>query len=73
LFSEFSAQQDAVLSLVDEIPDLGRNSVKSTRKFLQKFFIILNSDDRRQKEIVEACQGWPPSATDHTTPGSNLR
>jgi len=73
LFSEFITQQDAVLSLVDEIPDLDRNSVKSTRKFLQKFFGILNSEDRRQKEIVEACQAWPPSAMDHTTPGSNLR
>lgn len=73
LFSEFATQKDAVLYLVDEIPDLDKNTVKSTRKFLQKFFSTLDSEERRQKEIVEACQAWPPSSIDHTTPGTNLR
>lgn len=73
LFSEFTAQQNAVLSMADEIPGFDKSSVKSTRRFLEKFFAVLNSEEQSKKKIMDACQAWPPSPTDHTTPIEKLR
>jgi len=72
LFDEFRQQQQSILQTLDNIPGLDKNSVRSTRRFLDKFFDLLNSEDRRNKYIVNACKAWPPSPVDHTTPASKL-
>ncbi len=68
MFSRFQQQQSAVFSLVEAIPNFDRSSRKSTDKFLSQFFTVLDSEEQRTARIVDACQPWPPSPVDHTTP-----
>ncbi len=71
LFAEFHGQQRAILAMIDDVPGLDKKSIKSTKRFLEKFFRILNSDEEREEHIELACQPWPPSPIDHTTPFDN--
>lgn len=71
LFAEFHGQQQAILAMIDTVPGLDKKSIKSTKRFLEKFFSILNSDEEREEHIEQACQPWPPSPIDHTTPFDN--
>jgi hypothetical protein len=68
LFNHFQNRQDVLLALVEDIPMLGRSVRNSTQRFLKKFFVILNSIESRESKIVNACQPWPPTGNDHTTP-----
>jgi hypothetical protein len=68
LFDTFLAQQEKMLSMIDEIPSLDRHSTKKVRYYLEQFFITLNSIELREKRIQSRCQPWPPAAIDHTTP-----
>jgi hypothetical protein len=68
LFSEFRHMQAALLALPGEIRELGKKDQKSAVRYLEKFFTILNSAEQAKKKIIDACQPWPPSPIDHTTP-----
>lgn len=68
LFSEFRNMQPALLALAGEIPQLNKKEQKAAVRYLEKFFKILNSPGRAEKEIIKACHPWPPSPIDHTTP-----
>jgi len=68
LFTLFLAKQEAILSTVADIPGLERQSTRVANRYLEQFFDILRSGELREKNIVNRCQPWPPSAIDHTTP-----
>jgi hypothetical protein len=71
LFAEFNSRQEAILLLDDRLPGLSRKSRRWVHRFLEGFFDILGSPEQRRELITDACQPWPPSPTDHTTPSSN--
>ena len=71
LFDHFSSQQDAILDLTDEVPGLSRASRRTSRRYLQQFFTLLESAQCRNDNIVAVCQPWPPSGEDHTSPLAN--
>jgi hypothetical protein len=73
LFLEFRHMQAALLALPGEIPELGKTEQKSAVRYLKKFFTILNSTEQAEKKIINACQAWPPSPVDHTTPENKRR
>ena len=68
LFDTYLDARETILSMVDEVPALDKQSIRSVNRFLDKFFNTLNSNKSREKKIVSQCQPWPPSAIDHTTP-----
>lgn len=68
LFARFQAQKNTMLALVKEVPGLSRASRIDSKGYLKKFFAVLRSTKRRERDIVKACQPWPPAPDDHTTP-----
>ena len=50
------------------IPGMDRTTRKVGRRYLDNFFDIIESPADRQQDIIGACQPWPPSPVDHTTP-----
>ena len=73
LFSLFQERRDFILAAGEDLPGLSRNSLRSTRSFLDQFFKVLNSPEARQQHIVGACLPWPPAGEDHTTPPGGIR
>lgn len=68
LFQEFLPRQERLLSLGDEIEGLFKRERKSSERYVKKFFTILETPERRNDKIVEACHPWPPSPDDHMSP-----
>lgn len=68
LFAEFNANREPILELDDRLPGMSRSSQRWVHRFLEGFFDILSSPERRRGLIEEACQPWPPSPIDHMTP-----
>ena len=68
LFTFFLDRQEALLSMIAEIPSLNKQSTRVANRFLEQFFSTLQSSESREKKIVSQCQPWPPSTIDHTTP-----
>jgi hypothetical protein len=66
-FERYLARKDELLSLTGTISRLDRKSKKMSRRFLDDFFDILESPERRSEQIVNHCQPWPPGPTDHTS------
>lgn len=66
--SEFDQHRDAMLDTLTDIPGMSRKVRKTARSYLRNFFAILESPRQSRKDIIEACQAWPPSPVDHTTP-----
>jgi len=64
----FLAKQFDMLSLVNEIPGLDEQNIKSSRHYLETFFETLQSPGLREEKIASQCQPWPPGPEDHTTP-----
>jgi hypothetical protein len=56
------------MGMREEVPNLKKSSKKWVDRFLRQFFQILETEDLRKKLIENACQPWPPSPIDHTTP-----
>lgn len=56
LFRKFMDQRAEVIALLDATPGLSRRAQKSTRKYLQQFYAILDSPEQRQEKIVDACR-----------------
>lgn len=63
LFTYFQARRDDMFATVDAIPGLSQTNRKDTRRYLQKFFDILDSPKQREKNIIDHCQVWPPPPT----------
>jgi hypothetical protein len=68
LLTQFQLHKDEILALPAEINGMNRKNKKTTAKYLKKFFAILGSGKKYEKDIVNVCQPWPPSPDDHTTP-----
>jgi hypothetical protein len=68
LFGEFLNRQRDILALVDTIPELDKNSVRFSQRFLVKFFETLQYEPMWAGQITGHCQPWPPGPEDHTTP-----
>jgi len=68
LFSDFQRTEKGALELVRDTPGLDRESRKTSRRYLQQFFAILDSPQKSTRDIMDACHPWPPSPEDHTTP-----
>ena len=68
LFQEFSSRQESLLSIGTDIPGLYKRELRLADRYLEKFFKVLESPEKRQAKIIEACHPWPPSPIDHTTP-----
>jgi hypothetical protein len=56
LFRIFTDKKVQVFELLDSTPGLTRRAQKSTRKYLNEFYGILDSPKLRQKNIVDACR-----------------
>jgi hypothetical protein len=56
LFRKFTDKKAEVFDLIDTTPGLTSRAQKSTRKFLNKFYDILDSPAKRQEKIVDACR-----------------
>ncbi len=56
LFRKFRDQRVQVFELLESTPGLTRRAQKSTRKYLQEFYEILDSPEQRQNRIVGACR-----------------
>ncbi len=63
LFTYFQARRDDMFATVDAIPGLSQTNRKNTRRYLQKFFDILDSPKERKKNIIDDCQVWPTPPT----------
>lgn len=68
LFQQFLSRREPLESLNSEVSGLYKKEQKSANRYLKNFFKILNSPERRQEKIIDACQPWPPSPVDHMTP-----
>jgi hypothetical protein len=68
LFNFFLGKEEALLAIIAEIPGLQKQSTRVANRFLERFFNILHSRERREEKIVSQCKPWPPSPVDHTTP-----
>jgi hypothetical protein len=68
LFELFLGQKETILSMIAEVPGLNSKSIRSTKRFLNGFFETIESGEHRDKDIVQSCLPWPPSADDHTSP-----
>jgi hypothetical protein len=68
LFQEFLARQDRLSAISGDIPGLYKRERKLAERYLGRFFKILNSPEKRQEKIIDACHPWPPNPVDHTTP-----
>lgn len=68
LFAEFRQASGDMVDMVAGTPGISRKNRKESRRYLEKFFRILDSDRQRRQDIIEACHPWPPSPVDHTTP-----
>jgi AAA family ATP:ADP antiporter len=56
VFAAFTAQRAAIVALVDEIPDLDAQHRRRVLDYLESFFAVLDSDERRASRIVAACR-----------------
>ena len=56
LFQNFIDKRVEVFELLDETPGLTKRARKSTRKYLNEFYVILESPKKREKAIVGACR-----------------
>jgi hypothetical protein len=70
LFREFWSRKAALLSLVSDSKELYRKEKLAAKRFLDQFFRILNSPDKRTRYIIDACQAWPPDKEDHMAPAN---
>lgn len=68
LFDEFLSRQEAVISQAGAIDKLYKREKESAMHYLETFFNILQSPERRNAEIIQSCQAWPPEAIDHMAP-----
>lgn len=62
LFAHFQSKQDDMLQLIDEVPGLTAPERRDTTRFVERFFVVLDSPRRRQRNIVDRC--LPLSSTD---------
>jgi hypothetical protein len=56
LFRKFIDKRAAVFDLLESTPGLTRRAQKSTRKYLKEFYEILDSPEKRQRNIMDACR-----------------
>jgi hypothetical protein len=68
LFASINDKKQDIMGMREEVPNLKKSSKKWVDRFLRQFFQILETEDLRKKLIENACQPWPPSPIDHTTP-----
>jgi hypothetical protein len=66
--AEFEKRKDVLLGQIEYIRGIMWSAEKTTRSYLKRFFNILASPRKTEARIVSACQPWPPSLEDHTTP-----
>jgi len=67
LFELYLAKRKALLAMANALPLVDRKNRKSTQRFLEGFFEVLESPELRSEQIVNHCQSWPPGPTDHTS------
>lgn len=68
LLTHFLDARDRVLAMPGTIPGLSRKSLRAATRFLEGFYAILANPEAWQGQVVTACQPWPPSGNDHTSP-----
>ncbi len=56
LFQTFIDRKADVFELLDATPGLTKRAQKSTRKYLNEFYVIVESPKKREKAIVRACR-----------------
>ncbi len=61
LFDQFAALRPDVGKLLAATPGLGRGDRRMAGVYLDSFFAILDSPERRTRDIVNACREWPGS------------
>jgi hypothetical protein len=65
LYDRFQKREQAILKLTRTVPGMHRRSIKSTLRFLEKFFDLLNDPGARQRQISGQCLEWPPGPDDY--------
>jgi hypothetical protein len=56
LFEHFQAKREAIQALVEQTPALNDGERSEARNYVASFYEILDSPERRQKDIVERCR-----------------
>lgn len=62
LFDRFSGLREAFMTLLSKTPGLGRGDRRVAGVYLDTFFDTLDSPELRQRNIINACQPWPPAS-----------
>jgi hypothetical protein len=68
LFADFNSKRDAILELDDRLPGFSRSGRRWAHRYLESFFTVLDSAEKRREQITAACLPWPPPPVDHTSP-----
>jgi len=56
LFSLFQNRKQQIFDVIESVPGLTMMSLKRARRYIRDFYRVLDSDEKRQKRIVEACR-----------------
>lgn len=64
----FIQHKDVMLAMPAGVPGISGKVRKTSRNYLSRFFKILESPEKMEKSIIQACHPWPPSPDDHTRP-----
>jgi hypothetical protein len=56
LFARFQDIRPAVFELIGSVPDLSKSSQKNARRFIESFYEILDSPEKRKHQIIDACR-----------------
>ena len=60
LRTQFSSHREAILDLTAQVPHLERSHRAAVRQYLESFFTILESPQRRRTELSGACRSRAP-------------
>ncbi|MBT8048989.1 MAG: hypothetical protein HKN57_03090 [Xanthomonadales bacterium] len=66
LTTHYLEKQSQLVSVVKSVPGLEKKNLRSALRYLDAFFDILESDDLRERQIIEDCQPWPPGTIGQT-------
>ena len=56
VFGKFLASRETVFQMLEELPGMNHRSRKVTRRYLESFYDILQSPNKRQELIIDACR-----------------
>ena len=53
--THFQAKREAILALVDDLPEASRQSKRSLRQYIERFYDLIENPARVQREMIDRC------------------